>query len=408
MSESYKQEHLTTRVGESYDVIVCGAGPAGVGAAITAARRGKKTLLIERYGYAGGMWTAGLVNPLFDNANKTGLLREIIDALKSQNAWGGFDNICFQYEVMKRLLDQLLLDAGVTVLFDTLFVRTIREGKRVNGISVENKEGRTIYEAAIIIDCTGDGDVAVSAGADYYLGRDSDHKTQAMTLMFLIGNIRYEQTDCNQLANLLRTAMQPEDDYQLPYTRPYIIQIPQSNTAVVQLTHMRGLDGTNVRDLTQAYFEGRRQAMDTVAFMKKRIRAFRDIELLQTAPMMGVRESRRIVGDYMLELGDLLSGRQFEDGVALASFNIDIHNPDNDQQNCVQVKPYQIPYRCMLPKGLDGLLVAGRCISGTHEAMSSYRVTGNCLAMGEAAGKAAAAAIETDGDLRRVPASRFV
>jgi len=390
-------------VAGEYDVIVAGGGPAGVGAAFASASKGAKTLLVEQMNFLGGMWTGGLVNPMFDYKNKNGLLKGIVDELKSQNLWGGFWDICFPYEPMKHLLDRRMEQAGVHVLCGTGVSKPIMSGNIVTGIITENKSGRNAYLGKVVIDCTGDADVAARAGVTCHVGRPEDGAVQAMTLMFTIGNVEYMQREGTQLFKLIEKAKEEYGvDYTLPHVRPYIIQIPASKTAVVQLTHMRGYDPLNAFDLTEVNKKGREQAQMVVDFMKKYIPQFKEIELLQTAPLLGVRESRRIEGEYCLTEEDLIEGKRFDDGIAEVTFNIDIHSPDSSAQKCVVVPPYLIPYRCLIPKGVTGLLVAGRCISGTHVAMSSYRVTGDCIAMGEAAGYAAFEAVTQNKDVRAV------
>ncbi|MBQ8509699.1 MAG: FAD-dependent oxidoreductase [Clostridia bacterium] len=389
----YLKETLTTPVAGEYDVIVVGGGPAGACAGIAAARAGARTLVVEKMLYLGGMWTGGLVNPLFDYAQKKGILGELIGDLKKRNSWGGFWKMCFGYENMKELLESKLLDAGGEVLYQTMFCRTIVEDGRVCGVVCENMDGRRAFMGKVVIDCTGDANVAHSAGLPTFVGREGDGLCQAMTLMFTIGNVDFLQDKANELFDMVEEANAVEDTgYRLPFTKPFIIQIPNTRHAVVQLTHMRGYDPTSASDLTKAAIEGRRQAMEVVNFLKARVERFRDIELLETAPLLGVRESRRIAGEYTIDRNDLIDGGRHEDDITTASFGVDIHDPSSTNQKCYGVKRYGIPYRSLIPKGIEGLLVAGRCISGTSEAMASYRVTGNCAAMGEAAGAAAAEA----------------
>ncbi len=388
---NYINENLTTPIRGEYDVIVVGGGNAGSIAGIAAARAGAKTLVVERQLSLGGMWTGGFVNPVFDFLGKEGILAELVEDHKRLSSWGGFMESCFGYENMKRLLEEKLTAAGGEVLFETEFSRALVEDGRVIGIVVENREGRAAYMAKVVIDCSGDAQVVASAGLDCHVGRESDGLCQAMTLMFTIGNVNFMQETCDDLRHLIEEALKIDDNgYRLPYTRPYVIQIPSSRTAVVQLTHMRGYSPLSQSDLSKAAIEGRKQAYEVVEFMKNRISCFQGIELLQTAPLLGIRESRRIIGEYTLTKEDAVEGHRFDDEVTSTGFSGDIHDPVGDHQSGYFVKRYGIPYRCLIPKGIEGLLVAGKTISGTSEAMSSFRVTSNCAAMGEAAGKAAA------------------
>lgn len=384
-------EQLSTEVAGEYDVIVVGGGPSGAVAGIAAAREGAKTLVLEREFYLGGMWTGGLVNPLFDYHAKDGILAEIIEEHKKLDSWGGFGGMCFSYENMKRILEDKLTSAGSEVLFGANFSRALVEENRVCGVVCECRGKRMAFLAKYVIDCTGDAEVATSAGCKFEIGRPSDNLCQAMTLMFMVGNIEFMQHTCDDLRILIEDALKKNDTgYRLPYTRPYIIQIPNSKTAVVQLTHMRGYDPLSGKDIAAALIEGRKQAYEVVEFLKNNVEQFKDIELIETAPLLGIRESRRIVGEYVLTKEDCIEGRRFEDEVTTAAFNIDIHDPLSDAQQCYKVKRYGIPLGCLIPKGYEGIFVAGRSISGTHEAMASYRVTGNCAAMGEYIGRYAA------------------
>ncbi|MDI6618422.1 MAG: FAD-dependent oxidoreductase [Clostridiales bacterium] len=407
--KNYIFESIKTEIKGEYDVIVCGGGPAGIGAAIAASRNGAKTLLVERYGFLGGMWTAGLINPIFDYANKGGIIEEIIIKLKKRRSFGGFINSCFNYDDIKVILDNMVKEARVLPLYHTWISRPVMDENRVKGIITENKNGRYAYLSKVVIDCTGDGDVAADAGADYKIGRDADGKTQAMTLMFVLGNIKYNQTDAFQVYNLMRRAVDENKlPYKIQYQRPFIIQLPGQDAAVVQLTHIRGLSGLDASDLTEAEIEGRKQVMDTIELFRKYIPQFRNVKLLYTAPQIGIRETRRIIGEYKLSLEDVIEGRQFNDGITTVTSGIDIHEPDTAGQNCIKVKPYQIPYRCLVPKKIDGILTAGRCISGSFEAHASYRVTGDCIAIGQAAGTAAALSIKNNCKVRDINTTKLI
>ncbi|MBE7091089.1 MAG: FAD-dependent oxidoreductase [Clostridiales bacterium] len=395
-------------IGEEYDVIVAGAGPSGVAAAIASARTGAKTLLLERSGAPGGMWTGGLVNPLFDGENKTGIMREILTELKEQNAFGGFWNITYNFETLKGILDEKLAVSGVTVLYDTTLTDVRKEGNRVTGIVAQEKGGEVLYPCKVAVDCTGDAYLTYLSGGAYDVG-GKNGECQSMTLMFYVGGVTFMQQGANDLSKMIDEAVEKYGlNYRLPFRQPYVIRIPNTDTAVVQLTHMYGVNPLSTREISQAYAEGRKQAREVFHVMKTYIPEFKDMELLLTAPMLGIRESRRIVGEYTLTVEDLVEGRKPKDSLCICTFNIDVHQANSVEQKNRGVQPYGIPYRSLIPKGLEGLLVAGKTISGSHEAMASYRVTGNCVAMGEGAGKAAALAALTCRSVRDVDINEII
>lgn len=402
--ENCFSESLQTILKEPYDVIVAGGGPSGCAAAIAAGRSGASVLLIEQQTCLGGMWTSGFVNPLFDSENKAGLLAELIGELKQENAWGGFWGISFHYEAMKELLERKCLEAGVELLYDTRCVGVLRAGNEVRGVTVENIDGRSAFPTGIVIDATGDAALAADAGAQWLLGENDSGECQAMTLMFLVGNIPQKYRSGLNLHEILQKAYAREGlNRKAPFEQPYLIPVPESGFGVVQLTHMRGYSPVSAEERTKAVLEGRRQVMDVFRVLKKYDDDFCSLELLQTAPMLGIRESRRIVGEYTLTEEDVRTGARFPDAVTTAAFGIDIHNSGSTTQTCIPVKAYQIPYRALIPRGVEGMLVAGKTISGSHIAMASYRVTGDCFAMGEAAGKAACYAAEKKISVRAVP-----
>ncbi|MBP3703987.1 MAG: FAD-dependent oxidoreductase [Clostridia bacterium] len=390
-----------------YDVIVVGGGPSGTPAAIAAARAGAKVLVIEAQNALGGMWAGGYMNPLFDGQNKKGIMAELISNLKAHNAWGGFWGISFNFEYMKTLLEQKCRDAGVAVLYDTHYIGVETVDNKVVGVYASNIEGLLYFEADVVIDASGDAKVAADAGAQWQIGEDGDYsKCQSMTLMFMVSGIPEKYRDGLMLREVAEAAFEKEGKgHELPFKVPYLIPAPNADFANVQLTHMRGYDPLDAADRTKAVMEGRRQMMEVFEALKNYDEDFKELSLVQSAPLLGVRESRRIVGEYTLNEQDLINGAKFPDGVCTCSFNIDIHNAQSTEQSCQKVQPYQIPFRCLIPKGVEGLLVAGRTISGTHIAMASYRVTGNCCAMGEAAGKAAAYAAAHKVSVRAVPDS---
>jgi len=396
MKQVTEAERRTPVVAE-VDVAVAGGGPAGIGAALSVARAGARTLLVERYGCLGGMWTTGLLNPLFDHANKGGIVRELVAELQAREAWRddpirpGFLT-CFDIEAMKLLLDERMAQAGVDVLFHTWVADAIVEGDALRGLLVENKSGRGAVLAKVVVDCTGDGDVAARAGAPCEKGRDGDGLLQPLTLMFRLTNCHFLQQNSGHLHGLMQKAAAELGVELPPFRRPWIIPLPGSGDAVVQAVHVYGVDATDARQLSAACVAARKEA-HLLCRIFRQIPELRDARLVATAEQIGIRETRRVLGGYVVTLDDLVAGRRHPDGICTATFNIDIHPikpADGDHARTPRVKPYHIPYRSLVPRRLDGLLMAGRCISGTHEAHASYRVTGDCVAMGEAAGLAAA------------------
>lgn len=391
----YLNETLQTPIAGEYDVIVCGGGPAGIGAGVSAARLGLRTLLVERYGFLGGAWTANLVTPLFDGANKGGISGELCDMLRAQGLIGGLYDASCDLEYLKVLLDDLCLEAGVQLLFHTQVVNTVRDGDKVTGIVVENKSGRQAFLGKIIIDCTGDGDVAALAGVPFQIGDEPHHTTQAMTTMLKLCNVDFVQREPYELLELMKEGQKKAPDYKIVFDCPWIIDCPDGSS-ILQYVHVRGRTGTDAQDLTRAELEGRKQGLEAFKFLKENVRGFERAVLAQIASHIGVRETRRIKGEYCLTEEDLRGGKTFEfpDATFICEFNIDIHEEDSEKQTVELIPAYTIPYRCLVPLGVDNLLVAGRCISGTRIAMASYRVTGICLAMGQVAGTAALLALE--------------
>ncbi len=399
-------EHRRTPVLGEYDVIVAGGGPAGFAAAVASGRAGMRTLLIERFGCLGGMWTSGLVNPLFDFLNKGGIIQELYDRITAmgQSTMSGTMYYTFDFETMKLLLDRMTVAAGVDILFHSLFVDVMQGEDGIQGVIVENKGGRSAYRARVVIDCTGDGDVAARAGAPWRMGRAGDGLFQPMTLMFKIGNLDFVQSypypygNKNELFELMKRALEHAGitDYEFNFERPCLLRLPGEHRGVIQMTHIRGKSGIDAQELSDAEIEGRELVHNAMTFFKKHLQQFEHAQLDQTAASIGIRETRRIMGMYELTLDDMKEGRQFDDGFCTCTRNMDIHQPDGKTQEDTTVhktKHYQIPYRTLVPQKIKRLLVAGRCISGSFEAHASYRVTGDCAAMGQAAGTAAAISI---------------
>lgn len=386
------------------DVVVCGGGPAGAAAAIAAGKEGARVLLIERFGMLGGTWTAGLMNPFFESGGRGWVVDELVERLKKEAAWSRWSwTVCFDTETMRRVLEEMAAEAGVELLYFTPVVDTIVEKGTCRGVVIESKAGREAVLAQAVIDATGDGDVAARAGCPYEFGRLEDGLVQPMTLMFEVRNLPagYEMTRARDLYDQMAAVIAEHDPgYQLPFPKcnavPYIINVPTGGGAVVQACHVYRLNPLDPSHLTRGTVQMRSQANKLTGILKK-IPGLEHIQLTHTAGALGIRETRRVVGNYYLDYEDLVQGAVFDDGITAAGFPVDIHEPAPGSgiptKAEAKMRPYEIPYRCLVPRGIKGLLVAGRCISGSHEAHASYRVTGTCAGMGQAAGLAAARAV---------------
>ena len=366
------------------DVVVCGGGPAGVSAAIAAARAGAKTALIEVHGCLGGVWTAGLLSSLIDWKNKPGFVRELDAELTKRGAKLGD---CYDAEAMKLLLEELCVAAGVKVRLHTRVVAAARDGRRLAVAITESKSGREAWAGKVFIDATGDGDLAAHAGCGFDFGRDG--QTQPMTLMAIVTGLRAtdiapyiymaEEHDLRIDRFLDAIGFEPS------YRRPCLFQIHDDLFAFMA-NHEPG-SGLNAQDITDATIRARAEVHKIVEALRKR---WPSIRLVATGAQIGIREGRRIHGRYHVTVDDVTRGARHDDAVCRVTFPVDVHAGNTFSNEKVQSQPYDIPLRALIAKDVDNLLMAGRCISGDFLAHASYRVTGNAVATGEAAGKHAA------------------
>ena len=383
-------------------ILVAGGGPAGLAAAVAAARRGADTLLLERYGVLGGMATAGLVNPfmLWDPKGEPmvlGLFQEMLDRM---TALGGYSSprqrSAFDPEIFKRVADEICLEAGVQLRLHTLLTNAEVAKGHITHVTTESKSGTETWTADLFIDCTGDADLAFRAGVPCDQGRDEDHLTQPMTLNFRMANVDLDRMPPGDEINRLYDAAKAQQRVTCPRENVLFFHTLQPDVIHFNTTRVTGLSGVDAGDLTSAEIEARRQTHELVRFLLADVSGFEHAYLQQTAAQIGPRETRRIRGRYTLTADDVLSARKFPDAVARSTYPIDIHNPAGGG-TVIRAVPkgdyYEIPYRCLLPLEIDNLLVAGRCISATHEAQASLRVMPQCFAMGEAAGLAATLAL---------------
>ncbi|MFO7903645.1 MAG: FAD-dependent oxidoreductase [Pirellulaceae bacterium] len=377
------------------DVLVCGGGPAGCAAAVYAARAGAKTMVIENLPFLGGVWTAVGVSHLIQGRGRDGLNAEIHHRLPVHQVFGR--NI-YVIEDMKHLLDKLMAEADVETQFHTRAVAVSKQDARVQGVFTISKSGFEFIEAGVVIDATGDGDVAAAAGCEYRKGREFDGKTQPVTLFGTIGGYRGEPAKGRALVEIL-----DKGGWRPSY--PPVTLFPQPGQAGVfrlMATQFYGVEGTNARDLSRAEIQGRAEIRKCVEVFKAHGGDdWKNAFLIQTGPAIGVRETRRIRGRYHLTWEDLERGASFEDGITRITSSSNIHPVDSPYEDApaglpprpdFRVRPYEIPYRCLVAADVNNLLVAGRCISGDRHALGSYRLTGNVVRTGEAAGLAAALA----------------
>jgi len=401
------------------DVLVCGGGPAGICAAVSAARNGADTMLVERYGYLGGMATAGLVFPFMtrfagDERIIDGVFQEIIERLDAKGGYGGPDRpAMFDTEMLKVVADEICIESGVRLLFHTMLCGAEIGNARIDRAVIHNKSGERGIRAGMYVDATGDADLAYLAGVPCEKGREGDHLTQPMTLNFRMAGVdKSRMPDRNTITEFYLKA-RAEGRIDCPRNDVLWFVTPREDEIHFNTTRIIRADATNAEDLTRAEIDSRRQVMQYVAFLKSDVPGFENAYLEMTAAQIGVRESRRIVGEYVLTAEDLLSARKFDDCIARGSYNVDIHDPDGGGTVIKRLAPgesYDIPYRSLVPKKIDNLLVAGRPISSTHEAHSAIRIMPIAAAIGEAAGAAAALCVRDKtiprkldvGELQRV------
>lgn len=409
-------------VAEEVDVLVLGGGPAGMHAAIAAARQGAKTVLVERYGFMGGSATNGLVGPIL-GLYHYGTGRVILggtprEMLERMAALGGalLDEpgfyVPFDPEVLKHVADQMAIEAGVRLYLHTFACGVIMDGPRIAAVVTESKSGRQAIVAKVVVDCTGDGDIAAQAGAPYEVGRPQDGALQPMTLCYRLGNVDltkmediHNRDQGYVVTNVRKVMEEAAATGSLPaFGGPWIMKgsTVRDGEAFVNMVRLWG-DATDVEVLTKSEARGREDIQRFVRFLRENIDGLQDAYVIDSGPQVGVRETRRFIGGYVLSEDDIASARNFNDAVAMGGHIIDIHSPSGTAEQRRDVIPaYQIPYRCLLPKGVDNLLVAGRPISATHEAHASLRVMGTCMGIGQGAGIGAALAAQGNGNPQQV------
>ena len=422
MEQFFREAARDLPVAGEYDVIVAGSGPAGVSAAINAGRMGVKVLLVEWNNAVGGISTSGLMSHFTGSVHSkfyTELLQEM--ANRNEGPQKGKIIPSIDPENLKAIYLDMLKDAGVTVLLYTFVCGVVMDGNRITGIITESKSGRRVFRAKAFIDGTGDGDVAAFSGVSYYKGRETDGKMQPVTLMFKVAGVDTDravllgsfesthQTDKGELQALAKA--------HIPYPAGHLLVYRTTLPGIItcNMTNCTDIDGTSAEDLTRAELVCRSQMPAIVAYLREFVPGFENCYIISAGSMMGVRETRHFKGEYTLNEQDILEARVFADWVVRgAHFNFDVHNltgagldKTGVQHKWSQPKGYTIPYRCLVPENVEGLLLAGRNISGTHMAHSNYRVMPICVGIGEAAGIAAAIAVKEGLALRDVPVEKI-
>lgn len=413
-------------VRDEAEVIVLGGGPGGLGAAIAAARHGADVLLVEHYGFLGGMATIGEVNPFMPNhldkeSLDTGIFEEWLDRIGSYGGQRGNSRV-FDPQCARLAAEDLCKEAGVRLLYHHRLAHAETEGSLINGILLHSKSGLTGARAQHYIDSTGDADLAAMSGCAVRIGNDDgDPHVQPMTLCFKLAIDRQQipaDKECWQLMNEHREDIQAayhraQEEGRTSNPRENVLMFRGVEDNIIHFNSTRIIHklSVNGQELSEAEIEGRKQLRELVAILKNEIPMFKNCKLHSIAPQIGIRESRRIVGRYTVTLDDYRRGRTFRDGIARVTYPVDIHNPNGTGTHFIKLPQgawYEIPYRSLLPENIDNLLVACRAISADHGTHSSLRVMPPVCSIGQAAGTAAAFAMrdgkmlsEVDGEAVR-------
>jgi len=407
------------------DVIVCGAGPAGVAAALTAARAGARVRLFDVHGCLGGVWTAGLLTYIFD-FDKPGIARELRTKLDARGARRGADASRFVYEPeeMKLLLEELCVAAGVGIRLHTCVCAAFKSGRRLRTIVTESKAGREAWTAPVFVDATGDGDLGAQSGCEWDVGQSKDCPCQPMTM-----NALAVVKDVKALAAF--TSFNGTDSFTGPgghltcveafkselkragveasYGHPTIFPV-RDNLVMLMLNHEYGIKPWDADAISEATVRSRAEVFRIVRALRALGGVWEGLQVAATAEQIGVRDGRRLRGRYTMTKADLMTGARQEDAVARVTFGVDIHAGSKEANRAkpidngdFRMRPYDIPLRALIARDVDGLMMAGRCISGDFVAHASYRVTGNAVAMGEAAGVTCALAASSKRAPHEVP-----
>ena len=397
---------------KKYDLVVVGGGFAGVAAALAAARAGSKVLIVEKSNCLGGAAVNCLVNPFMPYWTEidgkrvelsTGIFKEICDRLDSRQALSGRN---FLEEELKYILNEMVIDAHIDLLFHAYIYTTEKLDKDISSIKVATKSGTMCIEANYFIDATGDAQLAYLANCPTVLGRESDHLCQPMTLCFRVGNVDVEKFYASrEKLKIVHAQSLAAGELTNPRENILVFKTPIHNVLHFNTTRVVKKNPTSPEEVTEAEVLARRQVYEIYDFMKKHADGLGDSFLMMTAAEIGVRESRMIVGDYVLTEQDCRNCVKFEDAIAACNYDIDIHNPEGTGTSHYYFPAgeyYTIPYRSLIPKSAENLLVAGRCISSDHGAQASYRIMPVVCCIGEAAGSAVGLAVKQNCTVREI------
>lgn len=398
-----------------YDLIVVGGGFAGVCAAVSAAKHGLDVLLTEKSNALGGAAVSSLVMPFMDYWSDLpgskekkflcgGLFLEIVSEMNKVCEKENYT--AFDEEILKLVLNRMAIKYGVKLLFNTtVFEAEVSDGNILSIKALGKSRIMELY-ADSFIDATGDAELSMLAGCKYKVGRENDGLCQPMTLCFRMSGVDKTKAKKNYpQINLLYKKFQKDGLIKNP--REDVMIFDNFNDGVLHFNSTRIVmkNPTDPFEVTGAEIEAREQVFELHRFLKENIEGFENSRILSTALQIGIRESRKIEGEYTLTVEDLKSLARFDDAIAAANYDIDIHNPEGSGTSHYYFREgqwYEIPYRCLIPKGMNNLLTAGRCISSTHEAQASYRIMPFCAELGQAAGTAAAAAKNSGTNMRNV------
>lgn len=401
---------------KEYDVCVAGSGPAGIAAAVMAGRNGAKTLLIEKEGRVGGISTAGMMSH-FTGTVGNKIYHETLERAAKKNYFNkGVKTHIIDPELLALTYIEMLEEANVDILLYTDFCDVIKEDNTVKGIICHNKDGFSAFYAKTVIDATGDGDVAYKSGVPFIKGRETDGKMQPATLMFKVGGVHMDRAvfpgSFETLVDTPKGELQDLAKKLLPSPAGHVLLYMSTIPGIVtcNMTNVTDIDGTRTEDLTRAEIVCRKQIPEIINFLREYAPGYEDCYLIGSASLIGVRETRHFEGVAKLTEQEIADAVHHDDYVVYdAYFNFDVHNITGaglDKTGCqhkfMQKNGYTIPYGCLVPKGVDGLLLSGRNISGTHMAHSNFRAMPICMGIGEAAGVAAALAAKQNKKLRDI------